>query len=137
MDSAQKTRIASRIQRREWHALRREIADLHSADIAKIIGRFEGDEFNILFRLAGRRKPDVFGYFPVERQMELIRETEPAQLSLLVSQMPPDDRARLISVLPRETSNTILARLPPSEIKRALTSLSYPDDVAGRYMTPD
>jgi magnesium transporter len=137
MDSATRPRIASRIEGREWHALRREIADLHSADIAELLGRFEGDEFNILFRLVGRRKADVFSYLPVERQMELIRETEPAQLSLLVSQMTPDDRARLISVLPRETSNIILARLPPSEIKRALTSLSYPDDVAGRYMTPD
>ena len=132
-----KSRIASRVARREWHALRREIADLHSADIAELLGQFEGDEFNILFRLVGKRKADVFSYFPVERQKELIRETEPAQLSLLVSQMQPDDRARLISVLPRETSNIILARLPPSEIKGSLVSLSYPDDTAGRHMTPD
>ena len=132
-----KSRIASRVARREWHALRREIADLHSADIAELLAQFEGDEFNILFRLVGKRKADVFSYFPVERQKELIRETEPAQLSLLVSQMQPDDRARLISVLPRETSNIILARLPPSEIKGSLVSLSYPDDTAGRHMTPD
>lgn len=132
-----KTRIASLIEGRQWHALRREIADLHSADIAELLGGFEGDEFNILFRLVGKRKADVFSYFEVDRQTELIRETEPAQLSLLVSQMQPDDRARLISVLPRETSNIILARLPPSEIKRSLVSLSYPEDTAGRYMTPD
>ena len=132
-----KTRIASLIEVREWHGLRREIADLHSADIAELLGHFEGDEFNILFRLVGKRKADAFSYFPVDRQKELIRETEPAQLSLLVSQMQPDDRARLISVLPRETSNIILARLPPSEIKRSLVSLSYPEDTAGRYMTPD
>jgi magnesium transporter len=125
------------MDRREWHALRREIADLHSADIAELLGQFEGDEFNILFRLVGKRKADVFSYFEVDRQKELIRETEPAQLSLLVSQMQPDDRARLISVLPRETSNIILARLPPSEIKRSLVSLSYPEGTAGRYMTPD
>jgi len=61
--------MASRIERREWHALRREIADLHSADIAEVLGEFEGDEFNILFRLVGKRKADVFSYFPVERQM--------------------------------------------------------------------
>lgn len=132
-----KTRIASLIELREWHGLRRQISDLHSADIAELLGHFEGDEFNILFRLVGKRKADVFSYFPVDRQKELIRETEPAQLSLLVSQMQPDDRARLISVLPRETSNIILARLPPSEIKRSLVSLSYPEDTAGRYMTPD
>ena len=132
-----KTRIAALIERRGWHALRRDISDLHSADIAELLGQFEGDEFNILFRLVGKRKADVFSYFEVDRQKELIRETEPAQLSLLVSQMQPDDRARLISVLPRETSNIILARLPPSEIKRSLVSLSYPEDTAGRYMTPD
>jgi len=130
-------RISAAIGRRAWHELRREIAELHSADIAELLSQFEGDEFNILFRLSGRRKADVFSYLPEERQKEVIRETEPAQLSLLVSQMQPDDRAQLISRLPRETSNVILARLPPSEIKRALLSLSYPEDTAGRYMTPD
>ena len=137
LDSDFKTRIASLIARRDWHALRREIADLHSADIAEMLSQFEGDEFNILFRLVGKRKADVFSYFEVLRQRELIRETEPRQLSLLVSQMQPDDRARLISELPRETSNIILARLLPSEIKQSLVSLSYPEGTAGRYMTPD
>ena len=136
-DPELKERMARSLERREWHALRREIADLHSADIAELLGQFEGDEFNILFRLVGKRKADGFSYFPVERQKRLIRETEPKQLALLVSQMQPDDRARLISVLPRETSNIILARLPTSEIKRSLVSLSYPENTAGRYMTPD
>ena len=81
LDPNSKPRIADAIARRAWHALRREIADLHSADIAELLGQFEGDEFNVLFRLVGKRKADVFSYFPVERQKTLIRETEPAQLS--------------------------------------------------------
>ncbi|MEO8362084.1 MAG: hypothetical protein ABI672_18795, partial [Vicinamibacteria bacterium] len=102
IETDSKERIAESIERRQWHALRREIADLHSADIAELLGQFEGDEFNILYRLVGKRKADVFSYFPVDRQKELIRETEPSQLSNLVSQMQPDDRARLIADLPRE-----------------------------------
>ncbi len=125
------------IRDRNWHPLRRAMAELHSADIAELLLRFSGDEFNILFRLVGRRKADVFSYFPVDLQRRLVRETEPNQLALLVSQMQPDDRARLISELPRETSNIILGRLPPSEIKRSLALLSYPEDTAGRYMTPN
>ena len=58
-------------------------------------------------------------------------------LALPVQLAPLWGWARLIGSLPRETSNIILARLPPSEIKRALVSLSYPEDTAGRYMTPD
>lgn len=130
-------RIEDRIEAREWHALRREIADLHSADIADLLVEFEGDAFSILFRLLGRRKADVFSYLPEERQERLISETEPRQLALLVSQMQPDDRARLISNLPRETSNIILARLPASEMRSSLISLSYPEGTAGRSMTPD
>ncbi|MEO5763145.1 MAG: magnesium transporter [Vicinamibacteria bacterium] len=137
VETDSKERIAESIERRQWHALRREISDLHSADIADLLGQFDGDEFNILYRLVGKRKADVFSYFPVDRQKDLIRETEPSQLSDLVSQMQPDDRARLIADLPRETSNIILARLPTSEIKQSLVSLSYPEDTAGRYMTPD
>ena len=132
-----KERVAGRIAAREWHALRREIADFHSADIAELLSRFTGDEFTILFRLLGRRKADVFSYFDEERQTNLIKETEGAQLSQLVSHMQPDDRARLIGILPRETSSIILARLPASEIKSSLVSLSYPEGTAGRYMTPD
>jgi magnesium transporter len=136
-DTETKTRIAARIEARQWHALRREIADLHSADIAELFVEFEGDAFNVLFRLLGRRKADVFSYLPEERQEALVSETEPRQLAQLVSQMQPDDRARLISGLPRETSNIILARLPASEMKSSLVSLSYPEGTAGRYMTPD
>lgn len=136
-DTETKARIAARIEARQWHALRREIADLHSADIAELFVEFEGDAFNVLFRLLGRRKADVFSYLPEERQEALVSETEPRQLAQLVSQMQPDDRARLISGLPRETSNIILARLPASEMKSSLVSLSYPEGTAGRYMTPD
>src|SRR5689334_17610412 len=137
LDPDFKERVAERIGAREWHALRREIADLHSADIAELLTQFTSDEFNILFRLVGKRKADVFSYFDEEKQKELIHDTEPAQLAQLVSQMQPDDRARLIGTLPRETSSIILARLPASEIKSSLVSLSYPEGTAGRYMTPD
>jgi magnesium transporter len=130
-------RISRRLVARDWHGLRRDLAAEHPADAAETLSLFSGEEFVVLFRLLGPRKPQVFAYLSVDRQRRLVLETEPEQLSRIVSALPPDDRARLIEELPRDTSNVILGRLPASEVKRSLALLSYPEDSAGRYMTPD
>ena len=43
-----KTRITSLIEQRAWHALRRQISDLHSADIAELAVLFAAFPSNAL-----------------------------------------------------------------------------------------
>jgi magnesium transporter len=121
----------------DWHALRRALAGLHPADVAELVDSVDADEEMVLFRLVGRRKADVFAYLAPHRQRRILRTLEPEQLSGIVGQMPADDRTRLLAALPEDVQHTLLGRLPPSEVKQSLALLGYPEDTAGRYMTPN
>ena len=121
----------------DWHALRRALAKLHPADVAELLDSVDTDEEMVLFRLAGRSKVEVFPYLAPQRQLRILRTLEPEQLSSMVAQMPADDRTRLLEALPDDVKHTLLGRLPPSEVKQSLALLSYPEDTAGRYMTPN
>jgi magnesium transporter len=95
------------------------------------------DEEMVLFRLAGRRKTDVFAYLAPQRQRRILRNLDPEQLSTMVAQLPADDRTRLLEALPTDVQHALLGRLPSSDVKQSLALLSYPEDTAGRYMTPN
>lgn len=137
MDHAETAHIKTLLASRDWHGVRRILADLHAADVAELIDVFEEDEEAILFRLLGRRKGEVFAYLGPEQQRRIIRGSDPEQLGRMVAQMSPDDRTRVLEELPRPVAHTLLGRLPPSEIKHSLALLSYPENTAGRYMTPN
>jgi magnesium transporter len=121
----------------DWHALRRALASLHPADVAELMDSVDSAEEMVLFRLAGRAKTEVFAYLAPQRQLRILRTLEPEQLALMVGQMPADDRTRLLEAFPEDVKHTLLGRLPPSEVKQSLALLGYPEDTAGRYMTPN
>src|SRR5258708_7646290 len=126
MDHTEAAHIKTLLASRDWHAVRRVLAELHAADIAELIDVFEEEEEAILFRLLGRRKGEVFAYLGPEQQRRIIRGSDPQQLSRMVTQMSPDDRTRVLEELPTPVAHTLLGRLPPSEITQALTPLRYP-----------
>lgn len=132
-----RTRCRALLDARSWHDLRRWLGRLHPADAAEVLAGFEGDEEMILFRLLGSRKGDVFAYLTPDNQRRILRTIPPEQLADIVAQMRPDDRARLVEVLPKPIAHAVLGRLPPSELKASLALLSYPENTAGRYMTPN
>jgi magnesium transporter len=55
----------------------------------------------------------------------------------LVESMRPDDRTRLLEELPAEVTRKLLESLPHNAMVRARGLLGYPEDSAGRYMTPE
>jgi len=121
---------------RAWHGLRRTLAEHHPADLAELLtDRSEEDEA-ILLRLLGKRRGDVFAYLGPGHQRKILRRTEPELLARMIREMTPDDRTRLLGELPPEVAHTLLGRLPASEMKDGLALLSYPEDAAGRFMTP-
>ena len=50
--------------------------------------------------------------------------------------MNPDDRTRLLEEMPAEVTRRLLTALSPEDLKNARWLLGYPEDTAGRYMTP-
>ena len=55
----------------------------------------------------------------------------------LFEEMDPDDRARLTEEMPAKVARRLLAGLSPNERRLTSTLLGYPEDSAGRLMSPE
>ncbi len=133
----QNERLRDLLHEQSWHPLRRLLAELHPADVAEFIGGLNPAEEAVVLRLLGRRKSEVFAYLPTESQERALEGISPAELDRLVASMSPDDRTRLLEMMPAEVGHAVLSRLPHSELRQSLSLLSYPEDTAGRFMTPN
>ena len=54
----------------------------------------------------------------------------------MLQSMRPDDRTRLLEEMPAEVTRRLLTTLSPDDLKNVRWLLGYPEDTAGRYMTP-
>ena len=129
--------LAMLLQARQWYPLRQRLKAMHPADVAEQLATLGPEEEGLILRLAGPRKGEVFAYLKPRQQQRILRRAAPEQLDALVGQMPPDDRTRLLEKLPIDVAHALLGRLPASDIKHGLALLSYPENTAGRYMTPN
>jgi magnesium transporter len=131
------TLFAELIKARRWFTLGHLLAEIHPADCAEMMASLSPDEEIIVIRLMSKRMGEVFAYLKPQQQRRLIRSVSPEQLALMVGQMRPDDRTRVLGILPLDVAHALQGRLPPSEVKQSLALLSYPKAAAGRYMTPN
>jgi magnesium transporter len=125
------------LESQAWHQLRHALAEQHPADVAELLGHMGGEGEAVIFRLLGRHRGEVFAYLGPQHQRRLLQETEPRLLARIIGQMTSDDRTRILEELPPPVAHALLGRLPPSEMKRGLVLLGYPENTAGRYMNPD
>jgi magnesium transporter len=127
------------VQKKDWAGLRDAFSELHPADMAEVIEDLPAEDSAVLFRLLPRdAAAEVFEYFSVDRQSELVGKLGNEQLvATLVNEMAPDDRTRLLEELPAEVTKRVLTNLKPEELKVARQLLGYPEKTAGRYMTPE
>src|SRR6266545_1424747 len=125
------------IRTQNWQELRAALADANSSDIADLIIALPPDEEAFVFRLLPRdRAADVFSYLPPDHQEGLIESLSNEQVRSVMESLPPDDRTRLLEEMPAEVTRRLLATLSPDELKHARALLGYPEETAGRYMTP-
>jgi magnesium transporter len=126
------------INRQQWERLRTELAELPFSDIAELIMELPPEEQGIIFRVLPRNQASpVFTYLSPEHQENLIRSLSHEQIRHIVDEMRPDDRAQLLDELPAEVTRRLLASLSPEELKSTRLLLGYPENAAGRYMTPE
>ena len=125
------------IRTQNWQELRAELADANSSDIADLIIALPPDQEAFVFRLLPKdRAADVFAYLPPDHQEGLIESLSNEQVRSVMESLPPDDRTRLLEEMPAEVTRRLLATLSPGELKHARALLGYPEETAGRYMTP-
>ncbi len=126
------------IAKRDWESIRIAFEDLEPADIAEVLEDLPAEDSGLLFRILPRTVAAVaFEYLPIDQQREIVQTLGSDQLTNVLNEMAPDDRTRLFEELPAEVTKRALEQLKPDELKIARHLLGYPEDSAGRYMTPE
>lgn len=126
------------ISKKDWESLRVAFEDVDPADIAEILEDLPAEDSGVIFRILPRNVAGVaFEYLPLDQQTEIVQTLGSEQLTLVLNEMAPDDRTRLFEELPAEVTKRALEQLKPEELKMARALLGYPEDSAGRFMTPE
>jgi len=107
-------------------------------EIAEEMSRLPRDQRAVPFRLLAKdRALEVFELLDPSVQQELLEGLRETNVRQLFEEMDPDDRARLTEEMPAKVARRLLAGLSPNERKLTSTLLGYPEDSAGRLMSPE
>ena len=125
------------IRRKDWDELRNALSEFDPPDLAEVIIDLPSEDEGLIFRVLTRdRASATFSYLPFEHQEGLVRSLSGDQMQALIGEMTPDDRARLLEVLPAAVTRRLLDALSPEQLKSTRDLLGYPPGTAGRHMTP-
>ncbi len=126
------------IARKDWESLRVAFEDLDPPDIAEVLHDLPPEDSGVIFRILPREKAGVaFEYLPLDQQATIVSTLSSDLLVGVLNEMAPDDRTRLFEELPAEVTRRALSQLKPEELKVARQLLGYPENTAGRFMTPE
>jgi magnesium transporter len=119
-------------------ALGRWLIEASTLDIAEELARLPEEQQAVPFRLLDRdRALAVFELLDPIHQQQVLAGLRDERFRDLVEDMDPDDRARLFRELPAKVATRALAGLSPAERSMTAALLGYPDESAGRLMTPE
>ena len=107
-------------------------------EIAEEMSRLPREQRAVPFRLLAKdRALEVFELLDPSVQQELLDGLRDTNVRQLFEEMDPDDRARLTEEMPAKVARRLLAGLSPNERRLTSTLLGYPEDSAGRLMSPE
>jgi magnesium transporter len=123
---------------RDVNSLNEWLEQASTVEIAEELARLDPADRAIPFRLLPKdRALEVFEALDPVFQQQLLEGLREEGVRQLFEDMDPDDRARLVDEMPAKVARRLLSGLSPHE--RALTAklLGYPDNSAGRVMSPE
>jgi len=114
---------------------------LGQADVVEIadeLSRLPQEQRAVPFRLLSKERAlEVFELLDPSLQQELLEGLRDTNIRQLFEDLDPDDRARLTEEMPATVARRLLAGLSPNERRLTSTLLGYPEDSAGRLMSPE
>jgi magnesium transporter len=117
----------------------REVAEeLHPATVAEFSeGLDEREIWRLLETVPVERQAEIFPYYPLSRQVELVKAADRAHLGPLIEWMAADNRDDLLRELDPELVEEILPLVAKAERHDIRMLLSCPEDSAGALMTTE
>ncbi|HEX9746636.1 MAG TPA: magnesium transporter [bacterium] len=126
------------IDKRDFRALKDLLVDLHYADAVMLIEELDLKDRVIVFRVLPKRvAAEAFTYLPFDEQQQLLELFTDRQTAQMFEEMDPDDRADVLEEFPANVVRDLLKRISPEERMMTSQLLGYPENSAGRMMTPE
>ena len=118
--------------------LREVAAELHPATVAEFsAGLDDAELWQMLDAVPVERQAEIFPYYPMARQVELVRAADRPHLGRLLEWMAADNRDDLLRELDPEFVEEILPLVAKAERHDIRMLLSCPEDSAGALMTTE
>jgi magnesium transporter len=118
--------------------LREVAAELHPATVAEFSeGLDDGELWRMLDALPVERQAEIFAYYTMPRQVELVKAADRQHLGPLLEWMAADNRDDLLRELEPELVEEILPLVAKAERHDIRMLLSCPEDSAGALMTTE
>ena len=112
--------------------------EIHPASVADFSeGLDDAELWQLLEALPLERRADVFTYYPIARQVELVKATDRQHLGPLLEAMAPDNRVDLLKELDPDLVEQILPLVAKAERHDIRMLLSCPENSAGALMTTE
>lgn len=118
--------------------LREFCVALHPARTAEFMEGLTSEEaWQVLQHADLNTQVELFSFFELERQIEILETADRKELALLVAELAADDRVDILSELEQETKTDLLSRLPADERQDIIRLSQYPEGTAGAMMTSE
>lgn len=129
--------ISELLELGNYNGVKMEVSFLHPADIAEIMGTLDTQKQVLFFRLLKKDQAiAVFEQLDFEQQENLLRHFTDEKVAEILNRMSPDDRMELFDELPAKVVKKFLNLLEPAQRNIAASMLGYPENSAGRIMSP-
>jgi magnesium transporter len=117
----------------------REVGEeLHPATVAEFSeGLDDGEIWRLFATIPVERQAEIFPYYPLSRQVDLLKAADRHQLGPLIEWMAADNRDDLLRELEPEFVEEILPLVAKAERHDIRLLLSCPEDSAGALMTTE
>ena len=117
--------------------LKELLVEQEPATVLEMIKELPSEEILIVFRLLPKDTAAiVFTELETDEQLKLLSLFKEEKAKEIIENMDPDDRVELFDEMPANVVKKLLDYLSPEERKQTLTLLNFPEDSAGRIMTP-
>jgi magnesium transporter len=111
---------------------------LHPATTAEVLDEFPLDQvWRILSHAPIRDQATIFGYFRIEKQVEMAEGAGQPQMARLIEQMSHDDRVDLLRRLTPRVADGLLRLVDEADRKDIKTMMAFEEGTVGALMTTD
>ncbi len=130
--------VREMLDEKDTRGLKEFCEALHPAVVAEVLEGLSPEQvWKVLSHCDYERQAEIFGFFSLPTQEELVRAVDRQHLSEVIEAMAPDDRVDLLERLDPELVEELMPLIARAERADIRKLLSFPEDSAGSIMTTE